>query len=213
MAECSQSHIDDSLGGAAWVCLTMQLVHSMVFQWRIFWGRACEDRRSTAGQLQGQLRVQHSLGVMMTLEFLFLLKPQRNAPLLMAGRATRRAAQMLARGGSRCARCFCWRILFRPYPLFCNGARGRWRASPVVVRLAWGCVHWRARQRAASKLEAPQPFSSVITSFQQQRCHPVLRPPHPSRYCISILFNPHFSRSLIDQICMLLALPSFSPIA
>jgi hypothetical protein len=122
------------------------------------------------------------------------------------------SADAFAREGSRCARCFCGRILFRlfrPYPLFCNGARGRWRASPVMVRLAWGCVRIGEPDNCECEqaLKLPSHFHSVIlTSSQQQRC-PVLRPLHPSRYCISILSNPHFSRSLIDQICMPLALP------
>ena len=69
------------------------------------------------------------------------------------------------------------------------------------------CSHWRAGQLRTSLKLLPSHFHSVIiTSSQQHRC-PVLRPLHPSRYCISILSNPHFSRSLIDQICMPLALP------
>ena len=62
-----------NLGGAAWVCLTMQLVHSRwCFNGTSFGAvHARIDRANFRANFE--VRGQHSLGVMMTLEFVFLL--------------------------------------------------------------------------------------------------------------------------------------------
>jgi hypothetical protein len=70
----------DSLGGAAWVCLTMQLVHSRwCFNGTCFGAVHARIDGALRANFRAnfEVRGQHSLGAMMTLEFLFLLNAMR----------------------------------------------------------------------------------------------------------------------------------------
>jgi hypothetical protein len=80
----------------------------------------------------------------------------------MSGEVTRGAAQMPATTIAKCAMLLLLSEMSADhYPLFCNGARGRWsnisRGGALGASLAWGSADWRH-----SKLAELPAISSVI---------------------------------------------------
>lgn len=83
------------------------------------------------------------------------------------------------------------------YPLFCNGARGRWACSPAVMRgIKLG--YWGSATGNQQALELP---AILRHQHQRQTVTKIAAPSFPSRYRIFSSIHPRFPCTLIDRIC------------
>ena len=89
------------------------------------------------------------------------------------------------------------RSVFKPYPLFCNGARGRWSCISRGGALLAGAV----LIGDAASLQSSQPSLPSSSPSCQQHGHEVAAPSFPPHAIISSLLSTTVLVHLIDQIC------------